>query len=271
MSSDSDDSDSESIKSLTSDSSRASSSSSGSVCSASEEEEGGRVDLQQFVDKSPSRSRKRSRKQSTDRRPFQRVVEEDYSPPPSRSYRKRSDKSPEGKRQKQQSGSRRHSAARKKCAATYCAVKENAPLLELLVRANEEERKCLIKHIDDDGLDIVCCCVFNAIWNKDLVPQRRRELINDRLGEFRQPLIYLSRHRNNNRKKRRELLVQHGAGLPLLLSSVLPAIKAATVDLTEAAEPGNESKRPKRRNKKKKKNNRQEGEVAAVDGETSST
>lgn len=208
--------------------------SSSSSSSGGEEEES--KTLKDSGNKRQSRPgrRRRKRRRSSSPSQFQSETEEDYSASPSvkRSRKKKSrpsrSQSPRSRRRRSTATS---SSSEKKCAATHCAIKENAPLLELLVRANDEERNCLLQHIDDDALDIVCCCIFNAIWNKELVPRDRRQLIKNRLGTFRQPLVYLSRHRNNNRGKRRKLLIQHGAGLPLLLSSVLPAIKASTLDV----------------------------------------
>ena len=141
---------------------------------------------------------------------FRTVVDKGYSPPPKNNkYIKRKNDS-------------------KKCCAKKCAVRKNAPLLELLVRATDEERKCVLKHIDNSAVDIICCCVFNAIYNKEIIPKERLKIIRKKLGKFTRPLVYLSQHRHN-RKKRKKLLVQQGAGLPLLLASVIPIIKSSTI------------------------------------------
>lgn len=161
------------------------------------------------------------------------VLERDYSPPSPRRQppSKRPQTEPRIDKPRKERQKYKQPIENERCAATNCAVKDNAPLLELLVRANDEERRCLLQHIDDDAFDIVCCCIFNAIWNRDLVPREQMNLIGKRLGEYRKPLVYLSRHNGSTRRERRDLLVQHGAGLPLLLSSVLPAIKAATLEV----------------------------------------
>ncbi len=179
--------------------------------------------------------RRRSRKRGGGGGGVRTVLERDHSPPELYpKQRAQPQTKPRTDKPRTEGQKYRLPIESERCAATNCAVKDNAPLLELLVRANDEERRCLLRHIDDEAFDIVCCCIFNAIWNRDLVPPEQMKLIGKRLGEYRKPLVDLSRHNGSTRRERRELLVQHGAGLPLLLSSVLPAIKAATLGVKSA-------------------------------------
>ena len=108
-------------------------------------------------------------------------------------------------------------------------VKKNLPLLTLLCKANDEERKNVLKRIDEDGLGVICCCVHNALFNtKATIPRQHWQPIKDELqGKHkRKALHYISKFGNNPEKKRK-LLVQNGGSLPLLLNHLLPQITAA--------------------------------------------
>jgi hypothetical protein len=149
---------------------------------------------------------------------FDGVRESDYSPPPKRK-----------KHEQRKTANNEHRPLKsepKKCSVTKCLIKKSVPLLKLLCRATDDERKCMLQHVDDSAIDIVCCCVFNAIWNKKLVSRDRMRAIRKRLSPSQDALLYLAKHSNSTRT-RRKLLVQQGGSLPLLLSAVLPAITAA--------------------------------------------
>lgn len=106
-------------------------------------------------------------------------------------------------------------------------VKNNLPLLKLLCKADDEERRNVLKRIDVDGLGVICCCIHNALFNtKAVVPRQHWKPIQDGLKDKRKAFHYISKFDNNPAKKRK-LLVQNGGSLPLLLSSLLPQISAA--------------------------------------------
>jgi hypothetical protein len=109
---------------------------------------------------------------------------------------------------------------------TKSTVRDSLPLLETLNSIPDEERKCLLKHIDSKAVNVVCCCIHNAIYNAAIVSKQDRKEMRGKLQNLREPLHYLSRL-TNNPVKRRRLLVQHGGSLPVLLSAVLPVIRDA--------------------------------------------
>lgn len=121
-----------------------------------------------------------------------------------------------------------HKGAGKDCRPTKTMVKKNLPLLKILSRASEDERAALLKHIDKEGLDVVCTCIFNAIWNRDVVPLSQRKVIRSELKKSAKPLQYIARNKNDPTRRRR-LLVQHGGSLPLLLSAVIPVIESSSI------------------------------------------
>ena len=127
-------------------------------------------------------------------------------------------------------------------------IKNNLPLLEALTKVSEEERKCMIRCLGGDALNIVCCCVFNALFNRDVVPRDIRKSIKRKLKKENdlESWYYIAKQ-TNNAGKRRKLLAQRGAGLPLMLSGVLPTISASVAKTIQARE-------KKQTQKKKKKN-----------------
>jgi len=111
---------------------------------------------------------------------------------------------------------------------TKAMVKESLPLLDVLSKVGDAERKCILKHLDSDSVNVVCNCIHNAIYNDAIVPKDTWNEIRSQLKQSKKPLHYVSRL-TNNFGKRRKLLIQHGGSLPLLLSAVLPIIRDSPV------------------------------------------
>lgn len=136
---------------------------------------------------------------------------------------------------------------------TKAKVKKNLPLLRLLSKADDDERCNLLQHIDAEALNVVCSCVYNAIWNCDIVPKSQRKIIRTKLGDSAKTLEYIARHKNNPVRRRR-LLVRNGSSLPILLEAVLPAIESSSFG---------QSKTGRKTKKKKKKKEEEEEEEEA--------
>lgn len=109
---------------------------------------------------------------------------------------------------------------------TKSSVKKALPLLNVLVSSTDEERDCILKHLNSDAVNILCCCVWNAIHNREVVPESAKKVIRQRLKDNRQHLHYIAKQSNNPIKRRRRL-IQQGGSLPLLLSAVIPCIRSS--------------------------------------------
>lgn len=141
---------------------------------------------------------------------------------------------------------------RDNCKPTKSAVKRNLPLLNLLSRVDEEERCNLLRHIDGEALNVICCCIFNAIWNRDIVPSSQRKDIKIKLKDSAKAIQYIARHKNNPSRRRR-LLVQHSDSLPVLLSAVLPVIGSSSFGQSKKNKKRDKGEKVENKEKKKKK------------------
>lgn len=136
------------------------------------------------------------------------------------------DKRNKNKRGNSSSGKHKHKGGETCPRTTKAVVKRNLPLLNVLSRITDEERSCLLKHLDVEALNVLSCCIWNVLHNHDIVPAPARKTIAKKLKNQREHLHYVSKQANDP-KKRKRFLIQQGGSLPLLLSAVLPCIREA--------------------------------------------
>jgi hypothetical protein len=107
-------------------------------------------------------------------------------------------------------------------------------------------------------VNVVCCCVFNALWNKDIVQRPQRKAIKQQIREEEEAdLNYIAKF-SNNPTRRKTLLTRNGRSLPSLLSAVLPAIDSSAII--------QQSKDEQEKNKKVKKGKKGKGKTKAAKG-----
>ena len=96
------------------------------------------------------------------------------------------------------------------------------PFLQALSRMSDAERVSALEFINDDGLAVLQQCIYNCIYNQN-IPKKRRAEIRRSLGKEGKKYEYLATD-SKNLLKRRRLLKQTGAGLPIILTTVLPLL-----------------------------------------------
>ncbi len=103
--------------------------------------------------------------------------------------------------------------------------KDKALLINALKKLNTAELTHVVKHIDSDGIESLCECVFNTIYTDLKITQNKRRKIKSRLNNdnSKKNLSIITKKRNNISKKRAALL-QEGEGLGLILSAIAPLI-----------------------------------------------
>lgn len=104
---------------------------------------------------------------------------------------------------------------------TRVQLKKALPLLQASCRMNEEERTSLFEYLSEEGRCAFYHCILNGVFNK-FIPKKKQSEIREKLGHQKQMYEYLARGKKLEKKKK--LLKQTGAGLPLILSSVLPIL-----------------------------------------------
>jgi hypothetical protein len=107
---------------------------------------------------------------------------------------------------------------------TKVQMRKALPLLHAVCHMSDEERISLFEHLNEDGRQIVYHCIFNGIYNKCISKKKRVEICQ-KLGDQKKIYEYLAKPTNHLDRKKK-LLKQTGAGLPLILSAVLPILSA---------------------------------------------
>jgi hypothetical protein len=101
----------------------------------------------------------------------------------------------------------------------YLPLRKNLPLLQLLSKADEGQAKQLLKQVDDNVLDQVCMCIYNALHTVKFAPNDLGNL-RGKISKHKKELKYLSTAKRSNR--RRKIAVQTGGSITDILLSVLP-------------------------------------------------
>lgn len=103
--------------------------------------------------------------------------------------------------------------------------KDKALLISALKKLNTSELTHVIKHIDSEGIEHICECVFNTIYTDLKIPKHKKNKIKRKLNneKSKHNLSVITKKRNNTFKKRAALL-QEGEGLGLILSAIAPLI-----------------------------------------------
>jgi hypothetical protein len=96
------------------------------------------------------------------------------------------------------------------------------PFLHAFCRMTDQERSSVLEFLNEEGRDIFYQCIYNCIYNK-AIPKVERAKISKRLGSHAKAYEYLAFDEGEPIKKRK-LLKQVGAGLPIVVTTVLPIL-----------------------------------------------
>jgi hypothetical protein len=102
-------------------------------------------------------------------------------------------------------------------------LKEALPFLRELCTMDKEGMDSTLKFVNTRGRNVLYQCFYNCIYNKSIPRQRRRE-IRKALSSKARIYEYLARPSNKETSRKKNLLKQTGAGLPLILATVLPLL-----------------------------------------------
>ena len=103
-------------------------------------------------------------------------------------------------------------------------------LLKILKRLKPNERNSLFKFINDDGVNVVCECINNILFNKHIgLKKNQKKKLNKELQMVQKQMTILGKslskdQSNNSIKRRRNLLSQHGGFLSTILSIAIPLL-----------------------------------------------
>ena len=103
-------------------------------------------------------------------------------------------------------------------------LKKLAAFLDVARELNEKQLRTLFLHVDEDTLHLLFDAVHNCINTESNFLDTERQLeLREPLGKYKSQLRYMT---NSGRpiEKRREKLVQFGAGFPLLASLLVPVL-----------------------------------------------
>lgn len=96
-------------------------------------------------------------------------------------------------------------------------LKRNLPCLHLLSIASKNQRTALINNATRDQIRCICDCAQNFLDGN--LPFTEQQI--NKLFRHRDTLHYLAKNKHTNGKEKRELIVQNGGFLPLLLTPIL--------------------------------------------------
>lgn len=103
--------------------------------------------------------------------------------------------------------------------------KDKIKLFNALSKLNSDNFTHILKHIDSNGVESICECVFNTIYTDLKIPKRRKSNIRK---IFRNPNairnLKIITNKNKNTEKKRKALIQEGRGIFTILATVAPLL-----------------------------------------------
>lgn len=103
--------------------------------------------------------------------------------------------------------------------------KESLKLYRALNELNTPSLTHVLKHIDANGIESICECIYNTIYTDLSIPKSkslkiRRNLAN---AQSKRNIKIITKKLNSTERKRRAL-IQEGKGIGLILSTVVPLL-----------------------------------------------
>jgi hypothetical protein len=105
---------------------------------------------------------------------------------------------------------------------TKKSYKDKQKLYECIVKVPDYLRQHIIKHLDDEGINTICECLYNVIFTDLKLSKKKKLLLKKHIKNF--PNIKQLTNANVSVSKRRYALTQQGSGIGLILSTVLPLL-----------------------------------------------
>ena len=106
------------------------------------------------------------------------------------------------------------------------------PLLKALSKMNETDLAHCVDHLNDSAVDDVCECIYNVIFTDLKLNSRKKAALKKHIkNKCCIDKLKKITSKSHPVSKRRELLKQQGAGLPMLLMTAVPFL----IDLVKSA------------------------------------
>lgn len=99
----------------------------------------------------------------------------------------------------------------------------NIPLFNKIRRTKKKDYSKLFSSLTPTQIHAVCECLYNTLHTNLGIPAKKASSLKKTLLKNKEAYLYLSRKKNPISNKRR-LLVQHGTGIGLILSAMIPII-----------------------------------------------
>lgn len=108
----------------------------------------------------------------------------------------------------------------KKLTAKKCKL----PFMRTLSRLTPEELKDLFSRLSPASIDDLGEIIFNSLYSDFGLEEKQVKKIKKALLSSEKDLRYIADSANPNQLRRKRLIRQGGQGLPILLTTLLPAI-----------------------------------------------
>lgn len=100
-------------------------------------------------------------------------------------------------------------------------LKDKYFLYQSLTKIPDSLKHHIIKHLDDKSIDDICECLYNVVFTDMNLSKQKKQFLRQHIKKT-MPNIKQMTNRNVSVSKRRIALSQHGNGIGLILSAILP-------------------------------------------------
>mgnify|MGYP003524707271 FL=1 len=105
------------------------------------------------------------------------------------------------------------------------SLKNKANFLKAISRLPKDQISHVVEHLDDNSIETICECVYNAIYTDISASKRKKKLLQKNLHKHCcLSNLKLITSPNVSVSKKRKALKQEGTGLGLILSTIVPLI-----------------------------------------------
>lgn len=99
--------------------------------------------------------------------------------------------------------------------------KDKYALYQSITKVPDSLKHHILKHLDDSSIDDICECLYNIVFTDLNLSKQKKQFLKNHIQKSL-PNIKKITNRNVSVSKRRHALIQHGSGLGIILSTILP-------------------------------------------------
>lgn len=94
-------------------------------------------------------------------------------------------------------------------------------LYQCITKIPDNLKQHIIKHLDDSSINDICECLYNVVFTDMNLSKQKKHFLRQHIKKS-MPNIRQMTNKNVSVSKRRQALSQHGNGIGLILSTILP-------------------------------------------------